>query len=543
MAERKEGMFMKKRLLLVWVAAMSIFITGCCSGVSSQNPSPGPNQSATEKENDLPSGEKAGGDVPNSNSKEGISDGSDTENVTQNAGESSETETGMPGAGTKETVSGNDISGSNAVVGNFDIKSLKNLNAGTDLIADTYYKAGDIRKSLAFSLNPEGFESNRLNCGFCVQDNVNESFGNEIASAVLETENGKTSYTITPKLLDSEQENIVCQITFSMDDAVPHISVSGDTRLEGDYYSSKHSFRYPDIFCRRLGKADLYLLPTEDLWLLRNEIYAAHGRKFDSEILNQYFSVQPWYRAVTDAKDFSESMLSEIEKKNIALIHEVEEEPFDERNTIDGIDYATEWDRLPTAPYLSYLNRSRETGLSANLTKAKDMGVYYSAPGSISIPASITTEQLSVVQSGGEIDVVINELTGQSQVLVLDPNADDDTYYGYLMYDKGSTPMEYGCETGIIPDLETGTYTLWQTSADTVMKTVYEGDIYILKGAVTGADTSLGEASKNQTEIKFAGAGSVNGNGNLDTPAPDVTGNHLSYNEKGYFTAIYYLGD
>ena len=37
------------------------------------------------------------------------------------------------------------------------------------------------------------------------------------------------------------------------------------------------------------------------------------------------------------------------------LIRGLEEEPFDKRNIIDGIDYAGEWDRLPLAPYLSYL--------------------------------------------------------------------------------------------------------------------------------------------------------------------------------------------
>ena len=79
-----------------------------------------------------------------------------------------------------------------------------------------------------------------------------------------------------------------------------------------------------------------------------------------------------------EPEDFSEAVLSEIEKKNVALIHQLEEAPFDERNTIDGIDYALEWDRLPAAPYLSCLNQYDETGLSADLTKAKDMGVYYS---------------------------------------------------------------------------------------------------------------------------------------------------------------------
>lgn len=427
-----------------------------------------------------------------------------------------------------------------AAARSFDIKALNNLDAGSRLLADTYYKAGDIRNTVTFSLTPEGFPSSRLNCSFYTRDEVYESFRNEIASAVLETEGGRTVYSITPEFAGSEGGTTACQIAFFLNDAAPHITVSNDARLEGDYYCGKDSFLCPDVFSRILGKADLYLYPTEDLWLLRNEIYAAHGRKFSSEVLNRYFSQKSWYRAVVEPEDFSEAVLSEIEKKNAALIHQLEEMTFDERNTIDGINYALEWDRLPAAPYLSCLNQYDETGLSADLTKAKDMGVYYSAPGSISIPASITQEQLSVVQNGGEIDVVLNELTGETQRLLLDPNAEDDTYYGYLLYDQ-ETPPEYGCETGITPDFNNGTYTLWQTSADTVMKTVYEGDIYILKGAVTGAYTSLGEASKYQTEIRVDSAGA--GDDSSASTASDVAGNRLSYNSRGYFTAIYFLGD
>ncbi|MFR2692378.1 MAG: YARHG domain-containing protein [Enterocloster bolteae] len=44
------------------------------------------------------------------------------------------------------------------------------------------------------------------------------------------------------------------------------------------------------MFSRYLSRADLCLWPTEDLWLLRNEIYAANGRQFKSDVLSRYFS-------------------------------------------------------------------------------------------------------------------------------------------------------------------------------------------------------------------------------------------------------------
>lgn len=432
-------------------------------------------------------------------------------------------------------------SSSGAAALKFDIKALKNLDADTELISSRYFKAGDVRSAISFSLTQDWRDSGRLTCDFLSQDNQYESFWNGIAQAAVDTESGKMDYSIIPEFHDAAQEKGTCSITFYLNDAVPHITVDGDARLEGDYYSFQRSFSRPEVFTRYLSKADLYLYPTEDLWLLRNEIYAAHGRKFDSEVLSQYFSNKVWYRSLLDPDKFSDSLLSDIEKKNITLIRGLEEEPFDKRNIIDGIDYAGEWDRLPLAPYLSYLHTGRETGLSADLTKAKDVGVYYSAPGTISVPAFMTQEQFSAVQNGGEAEVVLNALTGESQLISLDPNAGDSNSYGYLMYDKGTTPFSQGSETGVIADLENGTYTLWQTSADTVMKTVYEGDIYILKGAVTGAYTSLAEASKTQTEIC---AGASESGGETEALADSsVLGNALYYNSKGYFTAVYYLGD
>ena len=58
-------------------------------------------------------------------------------------------------------------------------------------------------------------------------------------------------------------------------------------------------------------------------------------RKFDSEVLSQYFSNEVWYRSLLDPDKFSDSLLSDIEKKNITLIRGLEEEPFDKRNIID----------------------------------------------------------------------------------------------------------------------------------------------------------------------------------------------------------------
>ena len=60
-----------------------------------------------------------------------------------------------------------------------------------------------------------------------------------------------------------------------------------------------------------------------DLRIIRNEIYARHGRIFQTPWLANYFGYRPWY---TPRKDYSDAELSPIEKANIALIVRREEE-------------------------------------------------------------------------------------------------------------------------------------------------------------------------------------------------------------------------
>jgi len=60
----------------------------------------------------------------------------------------------------------------------------------------------------------------------------------------------------------------------------------------------------------------------EDLRVMRNEIYARHGRIFKDRELQKYFSEQPWYKPDPEFKD---EMLTEKEYKNLAVIREAEE--------------------------------------------------------------------------------------------------------------------------------------------------------------------------------------------------------------------------
>ena len=61
-------------------------------------------------------------------------------------------------------------------------------------------------------------------------------------------------------------------------------------------------------------------LDASTLRLARNEIYAKHGRKFQTEDLNQYFSQKSWYDGYLSAEEFDDSVLNEYEKENLTLV-------------------------------------------------------------------------------------------------------------------------------------------------------------------------------------------------------------------------------
>lgn len=63
-------------------------------------------------------------------------------------------------------------------------------------------------------------------------------------------------------------------------------------------------------------------LSRRDLRILRNMVYARHGRSFKSVILQSYFDRMAWYKP---DPAFNEKMLSEIDRRNVAIIRSVED--------------------------------------------------------------------------------------------------------------------------------------------------------------------------------------------------------------------------
>ncbi|HJQ23683.1 MAG TPA: YARHG domain-containing protein [Blastocatellia bacterium] len=68
---------------------------------------------------------------------------------------------------------------------------------------------------------------------------------------------------------------------------------------------------------QRVGAELLRGLGLYELRLLRNEVYALHGRMFNTSWIQQYFDQQPWY---TPKEDFKDAQLTAIEVANINTI-------------------------------------------------------------------------------------------------------------------------------------------------------------------------------------------------------------------------------
>ena len=74
-----------------------------------------------------------------------------------------------------------------------------------------------------------------------------------------------------------------------------------------------------------LTLSDIQGLSKQQLRYARNEIYARHGRKFQSQDLRNYFNSKSWYQGVIEPSNFNDkTMLTNIEIKNIQFLKSVE---------------------------------------------------------------------------------------------------------------------------------------------------------------------------------------------------------------------------
>ncbi len=81
----------------------------------------------------------------------------------------------------------------------------------------------------------------------------------------------------------------------------------------------------PSSGTRLLTKSDISGMSKDDLSLARNEIYARHGRRFQTAEYQRYFESRPWYKENPNYNYADDnSNLNEIEIKNVQFIIDAE---------------------------------------------------------------------------------------------------------------------------------------------------------------------------------------------------------------------------
>lgn len=144
---------------------------------------------------------------------------------------------------------------------------------------------------------------------------VSERDINEYKKKIKDMENDVTSEE------SSEDLDYYDDSDLSEDDYDSDLDEDSDNYSDS---SEESEYVLPDSAKRKLKKSDLKGLSKEELRIARNEIYARHGRMFDDKKLQKYFDSQSWYEGTVPASEFSEDVLSSVEKKNVAFIRQFE---------------------------------------------------------------------------------------------------------------------------------------------------------------------------------------------------------------------------
>lgn len=107
------------------------------------------------------------------------------------------------------------------------------------------------------------------------------------------------------------------------------IQIAGAELLEDteDEIAADRDYIIPDSSRKVLEDADVEGMSAKELNYARNEIFARHGRKFESKELRDYFESKSWYKGKYSAEEFdkkSSSVLNSTEKKNVEFLEKAE---------------------------------------------------------------------------------------------------------------------------------------------------------------------------------------------------------------------------
>ncbi len=153
----------------------------------------------------------------------------------------------------------------------------------------------------------------------------------------------------------------------------------------------------PESDSRYYSDTELSNMSKDDLRKARNEIYARHGRIFDSADLDEYFRSKSWYEPTIAAAQFSDNLLNDFEKANARTIQAVENPPVED------------------------------------MTKQLNGANFYG-------------EYIKYDESGRRIDVVIDADGESDKITFTDPRDESIIYSGRMDYENGNVFTADGLE-------------------------------------------------------------------------------------------------
>jgi hypothetical protein len=107
--------------------------------------------------------------------------------------------------------------------------------------------------------------------------------------------------------------------------AATEIYDSAGNDLVESFYEEEDDYIIPDSDTRLLTEDDVEGLSLQEINYAKNEIYARHGRMFDSKELQDYFNSKSWYEGTISPNKFDKGgYISTVENKNAAFLAEME---------------------------------------------------------------------------------------------------------------------------------------------------------------------------------------------------------------------------
>ena len=159
----------------------------------------------------------------------------------------------------------------------------------------------------------------------------------------------------------------------------------------------------PGSDSRYLTDADVEGLDLDQIRFAINEIYARHGRAFQTEDLNEYFSSKSWYTPLYSADEFAaieDSVMNDYEKENIKFLAAIR----DNANGSVSSQFEAGW------IYGTYETHDGGIDASAEIGWYSDTGEdYISLSGATSDGRSLAEFTGTVVSSNGNSYTAVDE--------------------------------------------------------------------------------------------------------------------------------------